>query len=127
MRKKKPCKAPRWQNWAISVIYTYQYALHPIVDWIFSDFLDPVVIRPSPLSCFLASTNIESLDASAIEITNYDIANICLFAEVEKYFLLKLEENTGVLKKHIIDHPCLCEKYFYIFHPANKHRFYEPV
>lgn len=86
-----------------------------------------MVIRPSPLYCFLASTSIESLDASAIEIINYDTANICLFAEVEKYFLSKLEENTEILKKHVIDHPYLCEKYFDIFHRANKHRFYEPV
>lgn len=85
-----------------------------------------MVIRPSPLYCFLASTTIESSDASAIEITNYDVANICLFAEVEK-ILSKLEENAEFLKEHIIDHPYLCEKYFDIFHPANKHRLYEPV
>lgn len=73
---------------------------------LFCDFLDPVVTRPS-LYCFLVSTSIESLDASSAELTNYDIANICLFAEVEKYFLSKLDGE--ILKEHIIDHPYLCE------------------
>jgi len=71
----------------------------------------------------LASSSIESLDASAIESTNYEIANICLFPKVEEYFPSKLEENTEILKAHITDHPYLCEKHFDIFHPANKHRF----
>lgn len=75
---------------------------------LFCHLLDPVVIRPS-LCCFLVSTSIESLDASTVELTNYDIANICLFAEVEKCFLSKLEENTEILKEHIINHPYLCE------------------
>lgn len=49
---------------------------------LFCDFLDPVIIRPS-LYYFLVSTSIEILDASSVELTNYNIANICLFAEVE--------------------------------------------
>lgn len=72
----------------------------------FCDFLDPVVIRPS-LHCFLVSTSIEILDASTVELTNYNIANICLFVEVEKCFLSKLDGE--ILKERIIDHPYLCE------------------
>lgn len=50
---------------------------------------------------------IESWDASSVRLTNYDIADICLFAEAEKCFLSKLDGK--ILKEHIIDHPFLCE------------------
>lgn len=64
---------------------------------LFCDYLDPVVIRPF-LYYFLVSTSFELLDASSVELTNYDIANICLFAEVEKCLPSKLDGK--ILKGH---------------------------
>lgn len=77
----------------------------------------PMVISPS-LYYFLVSTSTESLDASSAELTNYEIANICLFGEVEKCFLSKLDGE--ILKEPMIDRPYLCENILTFFiQPTN--------